>query len=104
MTPLWDAVLRARAERKILSTGSCHKTDRIVTGLLQTTSATTHALKTICPGVMLPIYPNQPGTIECAIGRWYFRYRILNANTIEVFSIGPSLENRNHPMYRPPER
>ena len=24
------------------------------------------------------------GVIECIIGRWHFRYRILNANTLEV--------------------
>ena len=32
-------------------------------------------------------FPNAPGVIECVIGRWYFRYRILNANTLEVFTI-----------------
>lgn len=48
-------------------------------------------------------YPNRPGTIECAIGRWYFRYGILNENTIEVFSIGISPANPNHPMRPPPE-
>ena len=43
-------------------------------------------------------FPNRPGIIECVISGWHFRYRILNANTIEVVSV-----NRvpNDPMARP---
>ena len=121
MTPLWDAVLRTRAENSInwMLPQDREDCNRIITNDLcnnprpEDNSARRYAsYYPNQPGLpqsawITPIsldYPNQPGTIECSIGRWYFRYRILNANTIEVFSIGPSGENPNHPMYRPLER
>ena len=100
MTPLWDAVLRAGAENFInwMLPQDRQDCNRIITNdLCNNPRPEDNPSRRYAS-----YYPNQPGTIECAIGRWYFRYRILNANTIEVFSIGPSGENRNHPMYRPP--
>lgn len=32
-------------------------------------------------------FPHAPGIIECAIGRWYFRYRLMNANALEVITV-----------------
>lgn len=43
--------------------------------------------------------PNQPGTIECSIGDWFFRYYIINAATIGVASIYYSPTNPKHPFH-----
>ena len=32
-------------------------------------------------------YPHGPGVIECVIGRWYFKYAIINDNTLRVMTI-----------------
>lgn len=47
-------------------------------------------------------YPNRPGVIECAVGRWYFRYRNVNRNTVEVATIFFSPMDPKHPLYAGP--
>ena len=43
-------------------------------------------------------FPNRPGTIECVISGWYFRYQIENANTLRVASIYYSPDNPDRPL------
>ena len=96
MTPLWDVVLRESAEN-FLDWLLPHDRDDcrriIVTQLCRNPLPENNPARRYAS-----YYPNQPGTIECAIGLWYFRYRILNANTIEVLSIGISPDNPHHPI------
>ena len=44
-------------------------------------------------------YPNSPGTRECSISGWFFRYGIENSNTIWVYSIHYSPDNPKSPLY-----
>ena len=44
-------------------------------------------------------FPHRTDVIECAIGAWYFRYVILNTNTIAVATINYGPSNPKHPYY-----
>ena len=44
-------------------------------------------------------FPNMPGTFQCSIEGWFFRYGIENSNTIRVFSIQYSPDNPKSPVY-----
>ena len=96
MTPRWDVVLGEPAEKFLdwllpEDRDDCYRT--IMNLLCRNPRPENNPAR-----LYANYYPNQPGTIECAIGLWYFRYRLLNANTIEVVSIAISPDNPNHPM------
>ena len=98
--PRWDVILRGGAERTLEwmlpeDREDCYRI--IINELCNNPRPENNRARRYAPA-----FPNRPGVIECAIGRWYFRYGILNESTIEVFSVGPSAGNPNHPMYRPP--
>ena len=103
MTHLWDAVLREVAERfvselhpeekahcrQVILDDLCKEPDRRPT---------------------LESFPNRPGTIECSIKGWHFRYGIENSNTITIYTIQYSPDNPKSPLYglfptgpRPPQ-
>ncbi len=100
MTHRWDAVIRPGAEMSLewMVSEDREECNRVIINDLcnnprpENNRARRYA----------SYYPNRPGVIECVIGRWYFRYGVLNENTIEVFSIAISGDNPNHPMYRGP--
>ena len=39
------------------------------------------------------------GTIECAIGDWFFRYRIVSEGVIQIAQIYYSPDNLKHGLY-----
>ena len=103
MAHLWDTVLRKVAERFISSLPpeeEAHCRQVILDDLCRE------------PDRRSPLesFPNRPGTIECFIKGWHFRYSIENSNTITVYTIYYSPDNPKSPLYgwfptgpRPPQ-
>lgn len=44
-------------------------------------------------------FPNPPGVMERSIKGWHFRYGIVNANTIVIYSVNYGPDNPKSPLY-----
>ena len=104
----WDAVLGVAAEKFVSSLpqdeeAECRKV--ILSDLCDNPLPDSNPNRRVNSS-----FPNQPGTIECFIKGWHFRYGIENANTIIVYTINYGPDNPKSPLFglfptgpRPPQ-
>ena len=97
MTNRWDAVLRESAEIFVSSLppdeeAECREV--ILNDLCDNPRPADNPSR-----YSVSSFPNQPGVIECFIKGWHFRYGIVNANTIVVFTVNYSPDNPKSPLF-----